>query len=85
MRHFLDNFARRVKRWVADVRLPVHPQKTSLPVPFEAHQAARPWWIGLSWKTDSNEEFAKWWNHWMSRIPHTRPVISTSRSGEKDV
>jgi hypothetical protein len=35
----------------------------------ELRSGQRSWWSGFPFRTDSHDEFAKWWNHWMSRIP----------------
>jgi len=51
----------------------------------ELPSSQRSWWSGFPFRSDSHDEFAKWWNHWMSRIPSTRPVITTSRAGKRDV
>lgn len=44
------------------------------------------WWGGVAaWGIHGNEEFTKWWNHWMSRIPHTGSGLSPNRARKNDV
>ena len=40
-------------------------------------KASQNWWGGVaSWGIQGNEEFTKWWNHWMARIPGSRTTLS---------
>jgi hypothetical protein len=44
------------------------------------------WWGGVAeWGIQGNEEFTKWWNHWMSRIPHSGARLSPNRARKNDV
>lgn len=44
------------------------------------------WWGGVAaWGIHGNEEFTKWWNHWMARIPHTGAALGPNRARKNDV
>ena len=55
------------------------------PVPLTKRGSTK-WWGGVAaWGIHGNEEFTKWWNHWMSRIPHTGSGLSPNRARKNDV
>jgi hypothetical protein len=41
------------------------------------------WWGGVAaWGIHGNEEFTKWWNHWMERIPHSGNGLTANQTKE---
>ena len=53
--------------------------------PSEGAEGQR-WWGGVAaWGIHGNEEFTKWWNHWMSRIPDSRASLNSNLTRKNDV
>jgi len=44
------------------------------------------WWASVAvWGIHGNDEFTKWWNHWMSRIPHSGSGFTPNHAPKNDV
>jgi hypothetical protein len=60
-------------------------RRASGPVGMTKRGSTR-WWGGVAeWGIQGNEEFTQWWNHWMSRIPHSGARLSPNRARKNDV